>query len=273
MARELLNLEDAAPKSPAGCAHDLADALERVAGRWYDPARHAMDYGAFTVSQEMKPLTAAADQLAGMDPAGLESTDARLAFWLNAWNTLLLIAIARLGLGESIRSLDGLFSRYAFRIGDHRFSLDDIEHGVLRANAARPFGLRAAFARHDPRLQLSLDRVEPLAHFGFYTACRSAPRLQAFTLATVRARLAEAATELLARTVQIPDSRIWIPRTFHWYERDFGGRTGVIDFLVRHLPDDGRRQYLKDSDGHIGIDHLDYDWTVNDRFSAGTGAT
>lgn len=87
-----------------------------------------------------------------------------------------------------------------------------------------------------------MAHVDPLIHFGFYTACNSAPPLQAYPPDSVREQLRTAAARVLDRTVQGSGNRVWLPRTFHWYEDDFGAREGVLAFVARHLPDDARRQ-------------------------------
>ena len=58
----------------------------------------------------------------------------------------------------SINEVSGAFIRAAYVVGGHRFSLDDIEHGILRANAGHPFDLAAAnFTRSE--VQLDRDKM------------------------------------------------------------------------------------------------------------------
>ena len=68
-----------------------------------------------------------------------------------------------------ISQLDGKFwKRMAYRIGNNNefvFSLDDIEHGILRANREHPSRKQSQFNLNDPRLKYSIDLFEPRIHF------------------------------------------------------------------------------------------------------------
>jgi hypothetical protein len=57
------------------------------------------------------------------------------------------------------------FNRVTYLIGGHFFSLNDIEHGILRGNRKPPGGLGRQFSRSDPRLPLCLPEPEPRIHF------------------------------------------------------------------------------------------------------------
>lgn len=62
-----------------------------------------------------------------------------------------------------------------YLIGGYEFSANDIEHGVLRANAANPAALASllgkpqwaprTFKEKDPRAALSVSPVDPRIHF------------------------------------------------------------------------------------------------------------
>lgn len=81
----------------------------------------------------------------------------------------------------------------------------------------------------------------------------------------MRSQLAQAATELLDRTVQAADQQVWLPRTLHWYHDDFGGEAGVMAFVLRHLPEDRRRTEIMQNWDRLSLHYREYNWTVNDR--------
>ncbi len=74
-------------------------------------------------------------RLAGVDVFALTPDDARIAFWLNLYNALVLAELAREARRGSLLRHRSLFAADVARIGDHDYSLDLIEHGVLRRNA------------------------------------------------------------------------------------------------------------------------------------------
>ncbi len=50
---------------------------------------------------------------------------------------------------------------------------------------------------------------------------------------------------------------------FKWYEKDFGGRAGVVDFIGRYLVDDAKKKFLEREKDRIRIEYLYYDWNLN----------
>jgi len=80
--------------------------------------------------------------LTGVDPGSFESDGHRLAFWINLYNGVLVHELrARPRSGHLFRHLR-MFRREACTVGGERYSLDLIEHGVLRRNRRPPAGLR-----------------------------------------------------------------------------------------------------------------------------------
>lgn len=50
---------------------------------------------------------------------------------------------------------------------------------------------------------------------------------------------------------------------FRWYQGDFGGRWGVIAFLLQHLPDDENRRWLAARRDDVRFVYQPYDWSLN----------
>ena len=71
------------------------------------------------------------------DPRELGESE-RLALFLNLYNLLTLHAFAALGVPGSLLGRLALMRRAAYNLAGHRYSLYEIEHAVLRAQAARP---------------------------------------------------------------------------------------------------------------------------------------
>ena len=46
---------------------------------------------------------------------------------------------------------------------------------------------------------------------------------------------------------------------FKWYEGDFGGAKGVVDFVKKHLPADQAKKLGDDPK----VEYIDYNWTLN----------
>lgn len=180
--------------------------------------------------------------LAAADPSGWPR-DEQLAFWINAYNAVIVRAVLD---GQSAESLLGryrMFFRYARVVGGKERTPDEIENRVLR-----PSG-------------------ESRIHFALVCASSSCPKLmrRAWQAATLDADLdAEA-----RRFVQDPTRNqirpgapeIRLSEIFDWYEDDFGGSDAAVRAYVARYAGDAQRAYLTNDAPEI--DHLDYDWSMN----------
>lgn len=78
--------------------------------------------------------------------------------------------------------------RYA--IGEHVFSLDDIEHGILRCNKKHPTSGLVAFGPGDARLPFVLPLpVDPRIHFALNCGAKSCPAIRAYDASSLLSEL------------------------------------------------------------------------------------
>ncbi len=207
-----------------------------------------VDYATLQRSARWRGVVAS---LAAQDPAALASREARLAFWINAYNVLAIDTVVRSYPVTSIRDagsfLVPVWRREAGRIGGKAVTLDRIEHSIVR-----PMG--------DPRI-----------HAAIVCASRSCPSLrrEPFDPARIDAQLDDSVARFLAdpRKGLAIDRRervVWLSKVFDWFEEDFEAASGVLAFVARHAPPDARdwlRAHADDAD----IEYFDYDWGLNDR--------
>jgi hypothetical protein len=113
------------------------------------------------------------------DPNTLPSHQKRLAFWINLYNLLVIDAVIRLDISTSVTEgwlgVFRFFRRAAYNVNGLRFSLEDIEHGVLRANHGVPYFPGVHFSNDDPRREFVLKKFDPRVHFALNCASRSCP--------------------------------------------------------------------------------------------------
>ncbi|NTU80008.1 MAG: DUF547 domain-containing protein [Chloroflexales bacterium] len=228
------------------------------------------DYAALAASAAYGRYRAeVAPRLAGFDPGALATRAARLAFWINLYNTLVLDAVVTYQVRRSVADqLGGLafFRRAGYVVGGQRFSLEAIEHGVLRANAGNPFIPGPQFAAGDPRLALGISPRDPRLHFALNCASRSCPPIAAYDAARVEAQLDMAARSFVGADAEIAagSDTLRLSAIFSWYREDFGGYDGVVSFVRAHLPDDERRRWLE-ARREIDLEFKPYDWGLNSR--------
>jgi hypothetical protein len=56
----------------------------------------------------------------------------RKAFFLNIYNALVIHGYISIGIPHDFLSRTSFYQRTAYQIGNNNYSLDDIEHGILR---------------------------------------------------------------------------------------------------------------------------------------------
>jgi hypothetical protein len=208
---------------------DAAQLSERILGE----AR------ALSSPQRCADLDALTGLLPGVDPAAIAGDRARAAFWLNLYNALLLHRLCLKPVRGSILRQLRLFSKVAYDVGGRPYTLNVIEHGLLRGNRRPPYQLRRLLARSDPRLAAAPSRPDPRIHFALNCGARSCPPIRAYVPADLDAQL-ELATRayLEAETAVDPERcRVELPRLMRLYAADFGDREEQLEFVADRLPE------------------------------------
>ncbi len=261
----VLNPIEQHSRAPSGEAPVLlAGALHAACAAHYEPARHAFHYARFAESPEYAELRVAARALADFDCAALH-IGLRLAFWLNVYNALVLHAvIARRALG-GVRTVGDFFAGSQYMVGGHVFSLDEIEHGLLRVNAPRlAFGPKP-LRRDGPRYALAPFMFDERVHFAMYSACRSSPAPAAYAADSLAESLERATCDYLGTHVRLAPNgaALQVPKLFDWYAADFGGRRGALEFVLSRVPDDDVAATAERHGLGLRLHYTEFDWTLN----------
>lgn len=208
--------------------------------------RGAVDPGALAASPDHRRLADALAGLAEFDPRKMR-IPAQLAFWLNVYNAAVVRDLLEFDARE-------FFARPRLRVAGHAWSLDDIEQGMLRGS----------LKKSDPRRALAPVTFDERAYFALYRACRSSPPLRVFHAERIEDQLEDAAREFVRATVRIKEegAKLKVPQLFRWYEEDFGGVGGVLEFVVARL-DDEAVELIDRRQGRVKVKYLDHDWTLN----------
>src|SRR5687767_3879535 len=116
-----------------------------------------------------------------MDPTALRGDDARIAFWINTYNERLRGFLADRPRSGHLFRHRSLFRRESFEIGELDYTLDAIEHGLLRGNARPPYSPRRLLRPGDPRLAAAPSKLDPRIHFALNCGARSCPPVRRYT--------------------------------------------------------------------------------------------
>jgi len=189
----------------------------------------------------------------------------RMAFWINAYNAFTLRAIVdhypipspwfTLLPRNSIRQIDGVWTRLTWPVAGRPVTLDDIEHKILRP------------VFHDARV-----------HFAINCASVSCPPLAAgpYRDQALDAQLDAAARRYLGSPegLQIDGDTIRVSSILDWYGEDFvpryapliaGERSAkdkaILGVIITHGNADAATRAAR---GNSKIAFLKYDWSLND---------
>ena len=175
----------------------------------------------------------------------------KLVLFINAYNAqTLALVISKLPTDPaawptwSIKDAGGIFTSvwkaYSFVIAGRRYTLDEIEHKVLR-----PLG-------------------EPRIHVAINCASKSCPPLaaQPYLVATLDAQLKATARAFAADPyhLRLEQGVLRINPILDWFGEDFTAGGGVRAFLRANVPAGPVADYLA---GSKPLKFFDYDWKLN----------
>lgn len=206
------------------------------------------DYESFMDNRDSRDrLSQYLDRLSSVNPEELER-DEQLAVWINLYNAATLRLIEKHYPVESIRDLDGwistAFQKEFIDVRGQTRTLDYVEHEIIRPN---------------------FD--EPRIHFALVCAARSCPPLrhEPYTGERLDQQLREQ-TEVFLNSdknqwsVQSGTLMMNLSSIFSWFADDFGGESGVVEFVGERLSED-RKKLVEQ--GEYQVRYLDYDWSLN----------
>ncbi len=196
------------------------------------------------------------------------SREERIAFWLNAYNAIVLqtvvdhypiAQVSRAYPARSIRQIPGAFERNTHHVGGRTLTLDQIEQTVL-----------STF--QDPRVYLALGR-------GAVSSGRL--RSEAYTAERLEEQLADTKNECLNRSTCVDVDRavntVKVNAIFSWREKDFAAAYGdnapalystrspieraVLAFIQPKLLTT-EREFLEKNE--FKVEFMPFDWSLND---------
>jgi hypothetical protein len=246
--------------------------------RFIDMAKiDSMDEDGFTVDYERlrssSPYSeyreSCSPRLRNFDPQILTTRQEKLAFWINLYNTLVMDGVISKHVTQSVGSnsfkILAFFRQTSYNVSGYRMSCDDIEHGILRANRGHPKLPGRQFPSSDFRNTWVIDPVDVRIHFALNCTGRSCPPIQVYTAENIDDQLNLAARNFVNSGVKIDteNEKVHLSAIFSWFKEDFGGRNGIIEFLIEYLPDDDRKSWLLTHRETLKFEFKDYDWGLN----------
>lgn len=195
-----------------------------------------VDYQGF--KKDEKALLSYLQMLADNEPSEGWSVQELLAYYINLYNAATVNLIVQKYPINSIKDIDGAWTKGRVAVGNSNLSLGGIENGILR------------------------KMNEPRIHFAINCASISCPKLmgEAYTAEKIDEQLDRAAREFInSDKNRITAKNPKVSSIFDWYAKDFkvNGKTDVIGYINKY------------SDTKIAtdasLDYLEYNWDLNEQ--------
>lgn len=218
----------------------------------------AFDYAAALAKEDTPALLKEQHAiLAAFDPDTLETREEAVAFWLNAYNYFMIAYILenprRGELVSSVRDYGHIFNPYRvfsqdhFDIGGRKYSLDEMEKGILLGDDYKERGWKEA-------------RV----HFAVNCASVGCPPLRQdiYLPSTLDAVLTENTRRALntPRHLHLDGTTLRLTSLFDWYEEDYVEENGSVRDFIKAYADE---RILEKLERATRIRFIDYDWDLN----------
>ncbi|MFT4660112.1 MAG: hypothetical protein ACI8XB_000370 [Patiriisocius sp.] len=160
----------------------------------------------------------------------------RMAFWINAYNAFTVKLINDNWPVKSIKDISNPWGKSFIQIENATYSLEDIEHKILRKKF------------DDPRI-----------HFAINCASVSCPKLQNYAFIDVKlnAQLEESAVEFMNDPVRnvVTKDNAQISKIFDWFKGDFTKNGSLKAYINKYskikVSEEGKLSYM------------DYNWKLN----------
>lgn len=230
-----------------------------------------VDYNRLKI--ERQNLDAFIRILADVHPVdfGTWSDEAQIAFWVNAYNALTLkVIIDNYPIKSSflrslsypknsIRQIGGVWDKITFSVMGEKYTLDQIEHQILRQKFS-----------------------EPRIHMALVCASKSCPNLrqEPYEESNLDFQLETQIRTFLSYrknySIDWDKQTIYLSSIFKWFGEDFVDvykpesgfsnanpkERAVLYFVSLHVPEEDKRYLEK---GKYSIRYVKYDWSLNER--------
>eukprot|EP00042_Codosiga_hollandica_P034441 m.241012 g.241012 ORF g.241012 m.241012 type:complete len:287 (+) comp54411_c0_seq2:3-863(+) len=224
-----------------------------------------VDYTALIDSQTFKDYVVATHELQKVDLTTLDASQHR-AFFLNLYNALTIHTLAHFPKAKSVLEIPNFWGRFMYRIGPHTFTLDEIEHGILRGNRAHPTTGKVFFEGTDERLQFCAPELDPRIHFALVCGAKSCPAVRVYSAANLDRALTMAAKNFCSQEINVDEAlkTITLSKILQWYALDFGEtQDQQLRHLATYLDDATRASLLTVLEGRYTVVFKAYNWSVN----------
>lgn len=172
----------------------------------------------------------------------LHSDDLKKVFWLNIYNAIFQYLRIEISIDK-----EHIYKEKYLEIAGLYFSLDDIEHGILRKNKSKySLGYFSKLFQEKTLKQLAVKVLDFRIHFALNCGAKSCPPITIYTLIDLDSQLQNAMSDFIniESDFNKKNNELNVSRLFLWYLADFGGRKGVKNIHSHYIKFDQSKTKL-----------------------------
>ena len=185
---------------------------------------------------------------------GLNTKNEKLAFWINTYNGFIQLVLMKDP--DLYQDRGDFFKEERLDIAGIEMSFDDLEHSIMRNSTNKLSGgyLRKWF---EPKwvCKLRNEEIDGRIHFALNCGAISCPPVAIYDDTTLDKDLDFISKQYLTDHTRIKKEKVYTTALFSWFRGDFGGLSGVKDFLKKYQ--------IVGQDIDIDLEFNDYDWTLS----------
>eukprot|EP00191_Tetraselmis_sp_GSL018_P018627 CAMPEP_0177591260 /NCGR_PEP_ID=MMETSP0419_2-20121207/7897_1 /TAXON_ID=582737 /ORGANISM="Tetraselmis sp., Strain GSL018" /LENGTH=724 /DNA_ID=CAMNT_0019081979 /DNA_START=126 /DNA_END=2300 /DNA_ORIENTATION=+ len=231
-----------------------------------------VDYESLAESNIFREFCSFTCELQSVDLSSLSFND-KVAFFINSFNALVLHGFVVLGPPTRLHQRLHFYNHVSYLCGGQEYSLNIIEHGILRGNQKIPNSYCRTLSDGDSRLENAFVVWDPRLHFALNRGTKSCPPIKVYRGDTLDDQLTEAATDFCCRNIKLVRAKheekesmfVEVPALFEWYRADFGDTDAQLLRWISQYLDTTEKQVLLEviERDAFRVKYREFDWSLN----------
>jgi len=222
-----------------------------------------VDYESIAISEAWEEYILASAELQVVNLFHLSNQEKKV-FFINIYNMLTIHGIIEHGSPNNMFRRNWFFSSISYNIGGHRYTLNDIEHGILRGNKTPPGAFFRLIPSNDVRAPNILsDQLDPRIHFALVCGAKGCPPVRIYSIDEIDEQLNIATESYLENEIKVRNDKIFLPKLLQWYKSDFPKNNELLNWICDYVSDDLKEKIRELLNTHYDIAYNDYNWNLN----------
>jgi len=212
-------------------------------------------YAAKTGEQTTSFITSLKDLSMDELTATITNDNEKKAFWINLYNAYTNTALKNNP--DQYSNRGKFFGNEFIEIAGKKFSLDGIEHGILRRSKIKwSLGYFNKLFPGKTEKLLRVDKLDYSLHFALNCGAKSCPPIAFYKSENIDQQLDLATKAYLTGEAEYDAATniVKLPTLMSWFRRDFGGKKKMIELL--------KQLSIIPVDKNPKVKFKSYDWTL-----------